>query len=365
MRISRRQLWVTCLAIGIAVPTVATVEANATADRPAGLTTTVQIGTATSDALTVRFTARNTSSSTVNVLSRDLPQARQSGAILTVTLDGAPVPYRGKIVKYAAPTVADYTRIPAGGTYAATVNLADDYDLSRPGTYTVALASTQVRAMRGATAGLQDTVRVKAGRGTVRTDIGIQGSGKPSRTNVAPTTTEQVETVAPYAVRIAFLGCSSSEKSALRKAVRDAAKYSKKSEAWLASHPSGGGAYKTWFGSYNSSRFEHVTSVFSRVTGELQGKTLTLDCTSDAPYMAYVFGDDHYHIYLCPGYWPAPAKGYDSKAGTLIHESSHFNVNGGADDWVYGLDEGKQLARSNPGKAVDNADNIEHFAESL
>jgi peptidyl-Lys metalloendopeptidase len=93
VRISRRQLWVTCLAIGIAVPTVVAVEANATtADSTASLTTTVQIGNATSDALTVRFTARNTSSSTVNVLSRDLPQARQSGAILTVTRDGVPVP---------------------------------------------------------------------------------------------------------------------------------------------------------------------------------------------------------------------------------------------------------------------------------
>ena len=82
VRIFRRQLWVTCLAIGISVPTVVAVEANvAMADSTASLTTTVQISNATSDALTVRFTVRNTSSSTVNVLSRDLPQARQSGRI--------------------------------------------------------------------------------------------------------------------------------------------------------------------------------------------------------------------------------------------------------------------------------------------
>ena len=140
MRVSRCQLWVACLAVGIALPTLVAVEANAaTADSSVSVTTTFQIGKATSDALTLRFTARNTSSSPVDLLSRDLPHAQQSGAVLTVTRDGAPVPYRGRIVKYAAPTAADYTRIPAHGTYAVTLNLADDYDLSRPGSYTVAL----------------------------------------------------------------------------------------------------------------------------------------------------------------------------------------------------------------------------------
>ena len=81
--------------------------------------------------------------------------------------------------------------------------------------------------------------------------------------------------------------------------------------------------------------------------------------------MAYVYADDAYTIYVCTGYWPAPAKGYDSKAGTLIHESSHFTVNGGAQDYIYGLTEGKQLASSSPAKAVANADNLEHFAESI
>src|SRR5690349_18392584 len=164
VRISRRPLWAACLAVGIAVPAVVAVGANAAAaTSPAGLTATVQIGQVTSSALTVRFTVRNTSSSAVNVLSRDLPQARESGAILAVTRDGVPVPYRGKLVKFATPTAADYTRIPAGGTYAATVSLADDYDLSQPGTITVALASTQVRASKGAPAARQDTLRVNAG----------------------------------------------------------------------------------------------------------------------------------------------------------------------------------------------------------
>lgn len=363
VRISRRPLWAVCLAVGIAVPTVAAVGANAAvANSAAGLTATVQVGQVTSNALTVRFTVRNTSSSAVNVLSRDLPQAREPGAILAVTRDGVPVPYRGKLVKFAAPTAADYTRIPAGGTYAATVSLADDYDLSRPGTFTVALASTQVRALKGAPAALQDKLRVDAGRVTVRTRVGIRGTGKLS--SVAQTTTERVKVAAAAAVSITYRGCASSEQTALKQAVSNAAQYSQKSETWLAANPSGGGAYSTWFGTYNSSRFTRVTSAYSRITSELTSKTVTLDCTSDEDYYAYVYPNEPYVIYLCNAFWTAPATGTDSKAGTLVHESSHFTVNGGTDDHAYGQTAAKQLARSNPSNAVDNADNYEYFAES-
>jgi peptidyl-Lys metalloendopeptidase len=355
VRISRRPLWAAFLAVGIAVPTAATVGANAAAaDSTTGLTTTFQIGQVTSNALTVRFTVRNTSSSAVSVLSRDLPQARESAAVLAVTRDGIPVPYRGKLAKFGAPTAADYTRIPAGGTYAATVNLADDYDLSRPGTFTVALASTRVRA-------LQDTLRVNAGRVTVRTRAGIRSTGKPS--SVAAATTERVK-LAAAAVSITYRGCTTSEKTALKLAVSNAAQFSQKSEDWLAANPSGGGAYTTWFGTYSSSRFTRVTSAYSHITSELTSKAVTLDCTSDEDYYAYVYPDEPYIIYLCNAFWTAPATGTDSKAGTLVHESSHFTVNGGTDDHVYGQTAAKQLAKSSPSDAVDNADNYEYFAES-
>jgi peptidyl-Lys metalloendopeptidase len=363
VRISRRPLWAACLAVGIAVPTVAAVGANAaTANSTAGLIATVQIGQVTSNALTVRFTVRNTSSSAVNVLSRDLPQARESGAILAVTRDGVSVPYRGRLVKFAAPTAADYTRIPAGGTYAATVSLANDYDLSRPGTFTVALASTRVRALTGAPTALHDTLQVTTNRVTVRTRVGIRGTGRLS--SVAPTTTERVRLATAAAVSITYRGCTSSEQTALKQAVSNAAQFSQKSEAWLAANPSGGGAYATWFGTYSSSRFTRVASVYSRITSELTSKTVTLDCTSNEDYYAYVYPDEPYIIYLCNAFWTAPATGTDSKAGTLIHESSHFTVNGGTDDHAYGQTAAKQLARSNPGNAVDNADNYEYFAES-
>lgn len=355
MRISRRRLGAALLATAILVtPAVAADAGAALAAGSDGLTTRVSIDTVSSDSLSVRFTVRNDSPSTIAVLSRDLPQATPDGAALSVTRDGTPVPYLGRMIKYAPPTAADYTTIPAGGSYTVTADLAGHYDLSQPGTYRVGLADGQVRIARG-------TAPMKVDVATIRTPTAIRGSARtPAAESAAATVRTSIA-----AVTLEFRGCSTSQMSQLRTAVADAAVYSASAGRWLAANPSGGGLYRTWFGAHSSSRFSHVTSVFSKISTQLTGRTVTLDCTRPENYMAFVYANEPYVIYICRGYWPAAPTGYDSKAGTLIHESSHFTVNGGAKDWIYGLEEGKRLAVSDPAKAVTNADNLEHFAESL
>ena len=48
----------------------------------------------------------------------------------------------------------------------------------------------------------------------------------------------------------------------------------------------------------------------------------------------------------------------------LVHESSHFTVNGGNEDYAYGLEDCLTLASTNPDQAVFNADSYEYFVES-
>ncbi|KAG8812283.1 hypothetical protein FRC17_002104 [Serendipita sp. 399] len=48
----------------------------------------------------------------------------------------------------------------------------------------------------------------------------------------------------------------------------------------------------------------------------------------------------------------------------IIHESSHFTANGGTQDYAYGQTNAKALAKSNPSKAIMNADSHEYFAEN-
>jgi uncharacterized Zn-binding protein involved in type VI secretion len=79
---------------------------------------------------------------------------------------------------------------------------------------------------------------------------------------------------------------------------------------------------------------------------------------------AYVYPTDKTHtIYLGKHFHPAPETGSDSKAGTLIHEVSHFNDVAGTDDVVYGTDNAENLAQQSPSDAKKNADNFEYYIE--
>ena len=94
------------------------------------------------------------------------------------------------------------------------------------------------------------------------------------------------------------------------------------------------------------------------------GGQIKINCGCNQSYYAYVYPTRPYEIFVCRAFWNAPTTGTDSKAGTLIHEMSHFNVVAGTDDHVYGPSGAKSLAISNPDNALDNADNHEYFAEN-
>jgi peptidyl-Lys metalloendopeptidase len=96
----------------------------------------------------------------------------------------------------------------------------------------------------------------------------------------------------------------------------------------------------------------------------MSNAAVKFDCGCKKKYYAYVYPNQPYNIYVCSVFWSAPMTGTDSKAGTLVHEMSHFYVVASTDDYVYGQTNAKNLAITNPNNAVDNADNHEYFAEN-
>ena len=105
----------------------------------------------------------------------------------------------------------------------------------------------------------------------------------------------------------------------------------------------------------------------TKINNALNNLAVTYDCyctPSAASAYAYVYANQPYIIHLCGAFWTAPATGTDSKAGTIIHEMSHFTVNGGTADNAYGQTAAKRLATKTPNKAVQNADNHEYFSEN-
>jgi peptidyl-Lys metalloendopeptidase len=77
-----------------------------------------------------------------------------------------------------------------------------------------------------------------------------------------------------------------------------------------------------------------------------------------------VYPAQPYAIYVCKAFWTAPLTGTDSRGGTLLHELSHFDVVAATDDHVYGQQGAAELARTDPARAVNNADSHEYFGEN-
>ncbi|CAE6423933.1 unnamed protein product [Rhizoctonia solani] len=162
---------------------------------------------------------------------------------------------------------------------------------------------------------------------------------------------------------IGYTSCSSTRQSQIATAANSANSYVSSANSYLAGISSGTTRYTTWFGTFTSSRFSTVKSHYSLIGTDATSTTYDCTCTESGTY-AYVYPSSPGYVYLCGAFWNAPNTGTDSRAGTIVHEQSHFTVNGGTDDHVYGQSGAKSLAKSSPDQAIDNADNHEYFAEN-
>ena len=122
--------------------------------------------------------------------------------------------------------------------------------------------------------------------------------------------------------------------------------------------------YTTWFGAYTSSRYATVSQHFVAIDDAFDTKAINVNCGCKKSIYAYVQSNDPYKIYVCRAFWNAPNTGTDSRAGTLIHEMSHFDIVANTDDVIYGQAGAKNLAINDPDGATRNADSHEYFAEN-
>jgi peptidyl-Lys metalloendopeptidase len=123
--------------------------------------------------------------------------------------------------------------------------------------------------------------------------------------------------------------------------------------------------YNTWFGAYTDTRFDQVLSQYQDIGQALAQAKIRFDCRcEEAGVFAYVYPSRPYNIFLCPAFVAANIDGTDSRAGTIIHELSHFTILGGTDDHAYGQLGAQALASSDPNRAIGNADSMEYFAEN-
>lgn len=312
----------------------------------------------------VEVTVTNTSRKTVRVPKWELPSVMAESNLFAVSRDGAEVRYEGRMVKRGLPTASDFVILRPGRALKTTVDLGAAYDLSQGGDYTVTFAAPMQHAS------LSGGTMLKQANGqpllTQSAPLRIwvdNGQRTPAQRMGFSTKAKPVQGVVVNGVN--YVGCTSARQTSAGTAVTSARTYATNAKGYLNAGTTGP-RYTSWFGAYTSSRYTTAKQHFTNISTAINQNAgqVTINCGCNQSYYAYVYPTQPYQIYVCNAFWSAPNTGTDSKAGTLIHEMSHFNVVAATDDWVYGQAGAKSLAISNPTNALDNADNHEYFAEN-
>lgn len=312
------------------------------------------------DGVNVRFTLANQGADDLLVLKWKTPLAGFENDIFVVERDGERVAYTGRLAKRTAPRATDYVRIPGGGSVSATFDLSAVYDMRQPGSYTVRYEASGI-----------DVVREDFRRGqTVLSRVDALESNTAAVTLSGEAIRVATQAVLDKALTPSYLNCSNSNITSIGSALSNAQTYATNAYNFLVALPTASRAgdprYTTWFGAYTSSRYSTVQAHYNSLKNAFAGSAFQLDCdcASDNSLYAFVYVNQPYHVHLCGAFFAAPATGTDSKAGTLVHETSHFTVVAGTNDNAYGQTACKKLATKTPNKAVDNADSHEYFAEN-
>ncbi len=292
----------------------------------------------------------NTCRHPVQLLSWQLPSDDIDGPLFQIERDGQRVGYHGALIKRVKPEAGDHIKLEAGATLNYSVELTGTYDLSVNGRYAIRYtahshANSPAQALKS-----EPLYLWLEGR-----------SGK-----VTASSGPLPSLVQPAAASLSYTGrCSASQISDLQQAVTAATNYSAESASYLGGSGSATPRYTTWFGTYSNVNWSTARDHFTKARDAFQTQALTLDCSCKKKgTFAYVYPNQPYKIYICGAFWSAPMTGTDSKGGTLVHEMMHFTVIAGTDDWAYGQSAAKQLAITDPIKALNNSDNHEYFAEN-
>ena len=314
----------------------------------------------------VEVTVTNTSRKTARIPQWQLPSVVAESNLFMISHNGEEVRYEGRMIKRTTPTAADFAILRPGQSHRVKLNLGDAYDLSQTGDYTITFAAPLQFASMSGGAQLKQTNGLPMVAQSAPMRIWVEG-GQLDPSERLRITAAAKPVVTPSAVvnGVNYVGCTSARQTSAGTAVVSARTYATNAKGYLNAGTTGA-RYTSWFGAYTSTRYATAKQNFASISTAINQNAgqITINCGCSQNYFAYVYPTQPYQIYVCNAFWSAPNTGTDSKAGTLIHEMSHFNVVAGTDDWAYGQTAAKSLAISNPARALDNADSHEYFAEN-
>jgi peptidyl-Lys metalloendopeptidase len=312
----------------------------------------------------VTFELHNPTGQDYSLLVWDTPLERwdrEVGRYVKISHGNRDLAYQGRVVRRSGtPGARSYRTVHAGETVRETVDLSTAFAFTEPGTYTVTLDSRIRDAVPGAAPSGRASIQFTGHElDAAAATFELLPGGQPRPTITA--TLRQNDSKA--ALKAKFRHMSDSQERDVRNTIPKADRYVDKAIDVLHDDPRSD-RYKKWFGKWNDHRYDQVSSIFRRIDHDADDATYDGACDDEDIY-AYVRSDYPDHIWLCAGFWDLPLTGIDSKAGTIVHEESHFDVNGGTQDYAYGTENCMELARHDPNTAIANADNYAFFVETF
>ncbi|WP_394225444.1 M35 family metallo-endopeptidase [Pseudoalteromonas spongiae] len=285
--------------------------------------------------------------------------------LFAITRDGQAIEFMGPHYKRHAPTDKDFIMLKSGQSLSKTFELSGLYDFSQPGNYDVTYQVKSFDLFGRATGKDKQAKRqveqLKSNTVSLWSEgIAQKGSSNKGKPGGGGSTGDCIDGTC-------FTGrCDNSQKNDIMTALSAADQITNDSVSYLNSHNASNTSarYQTWFGAATSSRYNTVSANFNAINDAIDNQPLTFDCSCKKTYFAYVYPNQPYKVYLCKAFWSANVLGTDSRAGTIVHELSHFTAVAGTDDIVYGQSGAQSLANSNPEQAIENADSHEYFAEN-
>lgn len=188
-----------------------------------------------------------------------------------------------------------------------------------------------------------------------------------SRTSSASATPSISEGSSPSAspaavVNVAFVGCTAARVPIVQTAANNALGYARAARDYLNAMTATSTRFNSWFKDW-AANWGTAKSHFTNIADAFGTKQVAIDCSTctQAGTYAYVYPASPYTIYACPVFWTTGDLGTDSRAGTLVHEMSHFTIVAGTADNAYGQTAARALTAA---KAINNADSHEYFAEN-
>ncbi|XP_011403067.2 PREDICTED: uncharacterized protein LOC105312259 [Amphimedon queenslandica] len=292
------------------------------------------------------------------LLQRNTPLEGLNSPFVQVSLNEAPLQYEGRYVYRTPPSKDEYILLKPGQRVAASVRINDIFSLHSDGLYDIKYNKP-----------LQVLSKDEMGLGMKGSEVEVSESVSIYLENVhlfsspvrEPVGQEEGNIVHIESCTLAvYIGGTKKERSDTTAAHKKLCAGFDKVKAKVRNDKN----YTTWFGAHTASRANKVKGVYQKCRDGISQNTVTYNikpsnCKSN--WYAYTYHNSR-TVFLCNIYFRDPVAcrtSGTSKEGTLVHEWTH--AFGLTEDYAYGKTNVKNLAKSHPDRAVDNAETYEFY----